>query len=88
MIVNYFILPFRPKSTSEAYRKIWMDNGSPLLIFSQNLGKRLEEQCGMYVEVAIRQGRPSIAEALSSVESRAVRKIKVLALYPSSAMQL
>ena len=59
MIVSCFILPFRPKSTSEAYRKIWMDKGSPLLIFSKNLGKRLEEQFGIHVEVAMRYGRPS-----------------------------
>ena len=82
MIVSCFILPFRPKSTSEAYRKIWMDNGSPLLIFSQNLGKRLEEQFGIHVEVAMRYGHPSITEALSSFESRNVKKIKVLPLYP------
>ena len=82
MIVSCFILPFRPKSTSEAYRKIWMDNGCPLLIFSKNLGKRLEEQFGIHVEVAMRYGRPSIKEALSSFESQNIQEIKVLPLYP------
>ena len=82
MIVSCFILPFRPKSTSEAYRKIWMDEGSPLLIFSKNLGKRLEEQFGIHVEVAMRYGRPSIKEALSSFESQNIQEIKVLPLYP------
>ena len=82
MIVSGFILPFRPKSTSEAYKKIWMDTGSPLLFFSQNLGRKLEEQFGIKVEVAMRYGRPSISEALSSFERRNVQNIKVLPLYP------
>ena len=82
MIVSCFILPFRPRSTSEAYKKIWMDAGSPPLFFNQNLGRKLEGQFDIQVEVAMRYGRPSISEALSSFESRNIQNIKVLLLYP------
>ena len=30
LIVNAFILPFRPKDSAEAYGKIWTPEGSPL----------------------------------------------------------
>ena len=59
-----------------------MDKGSPLLVFSKNLGKKLEKQFGIHVEVAMRYGRPSIKEALSSFESQNIQEIKVLPLYP------
>ena len=36
-ILNIFILPFRPAKSAEAYGKIWMKEGSPLLIFSNEI---------------------------------------------------
>ena len=32
LLLNLFILPFRPKKSAEAYREIWTDEGSPLLV--------------------------------------------------------
>ena len=29
LIVNLLILPFRPRQSAAAYRKIWTDDGSP-----------------------------------------------------------
>ena len=43
VLLNFFILPFRPKKSARAYKKIWMEKGSPLLVNSQNLKKDLNE---------------------------------------------
>ena len=44
LIVNAFILPFRPKDSAEAYSKIWTPEGSPLLVKSQALADKLQER--------------------------------------------
>ena len=44
LLLNIFILPFRPKKTAKAYKKIWLEGGSPLMVYSQKLKKALTEQ--------------------------------------------
>ena len=34
LLLNLFILPFRPKKSAKAYQKIWLDEGSPHCIAS------------------------------------------------------
>ena len=50
LIVNAFILPFRPKDSAEAYSKIWTPEGSPLLVKSQALADKLHERLGGILE--------------------------------------
>src|SRR5262249_51612772 len=40
------ILPFRPRRSAEAYRKIWMKEGSPLLVHGRALASRLQDALG------------------------------------------
>ena len=40
-ILYLFILPFRPKKKEKDYRKIWMQKGSPLLVYTKQLLKKL-----------------------------------------------
>lgn len=67
ILLNLFILPFRPKKTSEAYRKVWTDRGSPLLYHGQDLQAKLADRLGaeVSVELAMRYQEPSIRGALS-----------------------
>ena len=44
LLLNIFILPFRPKKTAKAYKKIWLEGGSPLMVYSQKMKKALAEQ--------------------------------------------
>ena len=37
LILNGVILRIRPSRSAEAYRKVWTDDGSPLMLFSQKL---------------------------------------------------
>ncbi len=40
------ILPFRPRKSAHAYQAIWSEQGSPLLYFSQNLARKVQEHLG------------------------------------------
>ena len=82
LIVSCFILPFRPNSTAEAYKTIWMDEGSPLLFYTKRLCQQLEEQHDLNIEIAMRYGTPSISEALESFEKKNIKNLHILPLYP------
>lgn len=85
IIVYGLILPFRPKQTAHAYRQIWTEQGSPLLIHSKALQKALAEDLkGDYqVALAMRYGNPSIKKGLDIL--KACEKIIIIPLYPQYA---
>jgi len=88
LILNGVILRFRPSRSAEAYRKIWTDDGSPLMLFSKDLAegirKRLEARTPdtYRVELAMTYGAPSIADAIDRLQEAGARRLLVLPLYP------
>jgi ferrochelatase len=84
LILNLFILPFRPRRSGEAYAKIWTERGSPLLIHGRDLADKVQQRLGAsaVVDLAMRYGRPSIRDALERLRRRGVRRIVVFPLYP------
>ena len=56
------ILPLRPRRSAAAYRKIWTQEGSPLLVHSRALRAAVERELGRgyVVELGMRYGRPSL----------------------------
>jgi protoporphyrin/coproporphyrin ferrochelatase len=82
------VLPFRPLRTARNYRKIWMNEGSPLAVYSTRLaakvGALLQAEFGDQVraEVAMTYGKPAIAQAIEVFAQAGVEKLLVLPLYP------
>ncbi|MFP2928990.1 ferrochelatase [Pyxidicoccus sp. 3LG] len=87
MLLNLIILPVRPAKSAEAYRKVWMKEGSPLLVYSQALASAVAGQLQGEYEVALgmRYGTPSIPDAVASLRARGVSDFTVLPLYPQEA---
>ena len=84
-ILHGIILRVRPRRSARLYQKIWMKEGSPLLVYSQRQRDALQEELnrrGQAVRVALgmRYGHPSIAQALDELKN--VRSLIVLPLYP------
>jgi len=81
------ILPFRPQKSAEAYRKVWMPQGSPLLVHAQALAGRLQDALGpeWAVELGMRYGQPSLTSALERLRVRGVEELTVVPLYPQYA---
>jgi ferrochelatase len=88
LILNGIILRIRPSRSAKAYREIWTDEGSPLMLHSRALaegvGASLEEQTPdrFRVELAMTYGEPSIADAIERLRLARARRILVLPLYP------
>lgn len=95
LLVNLVIAPFRAPKSAEAYRSIWTDRGSPLLVHSQDLAEKmrarldaLSEERGapkVHVELAMRYGTPGIPGALEKMRRQGVGRIVVFPLYPHYA---
>jgi ferrochelatase len=73
-IVNFAILPFRPKQSAEAYHKIWIPAGSPLVVISRHVQAKLQQQVQVPVELAMRYQNPSIPAAVTRSIPASVRR--------------
>jgi protoporphyrin/coproporphyrin ferrochelatase len=85
-VVNLAILPFRPKESAHAYRKIWMPEGSPLVITSRHVQKKLQGRLTKPVELAMRYQNPPIKSALKKLAEKGVTDLLVIPLFPHYAM--
>lgn len=86
LILNFFILPFRPRKSAEAYAKVWTDDGSPLIVTTYAMAKKLEAQIGIHVEVGMRYGDPSTKQAVLNLKEKGVDHVLVIPQYPHYAM--
>ena len=62
IILNLFILTFRPSKTAHAYKKIWRKetNESPLLYFTRSQALKLKAKIGQEKKVIIEPTEPII----------------------------
>jgi len=82
LVLNGIILNVRSRRSAAAYRKVWTDEGSPLLVISRRQQQALAERTGMPVALGMRYGRPAIAEAIDELMQAGVEEIIALPLYP------
>lgn len=88
LILHGVILRLRPARSAAAYRGIWTDQGSPLMVNTraqaEALGRQLRQHYGeqVLVEFAMRYGQPDIAGTVRGMLDRGVDKLLVLPLYP------
>ena len=59
LLVKGIILNFRPKKSAKAYKKIWWDEGSPLIVLSYRLLEKIQKITSVPVALAMRYGNPS-----------------------------
>lgn len=90
IILNLFILTFRPSKTAKAYKKIWMKdkNMSPLRYYTEMQSKKLDEKMGnenLIVDYAMRYGDPSIRSKIINLKDNGCENLVVLPLYPQYA---
>lgn len=91
VILHLFVLTRRPKQSAALYKKVWTEEGSPLLVISRRQGAALEAalraEVGprLHLAVGMRYGNPSIRAALRELADKGCRRILVLPLYPQYA---
>src|SRR6185295_14360537 len=79
------ILMNRPKESAHAYEKIWTKEGSPLVVTSRNVQKKLQQRVSVPVELAMRYQQPSIRDALRKLKGQGVDDLLLIPLFPHYA---
>lgn len=86
LILNCFILPFRPKRTAAAYKAIWTDRGSPLIAFSEDFRGALAERLpDLSIAIGMAYGAPSVNDALDGLIEQGVDRVIVVPMFPQYA---
>jgi len=86
MLVNWLITPFRAPKSAHAYRKIWAEEGSPLIVTSKRTQAKLQQRVDLPIELAMNYGNPSIPDALRKLASDGTERLLLFPQYPHYAM--
>jgi ferrochelatase len=88
LILHGYILRVRPARSARVYQKIWTEDGSPLLIHSQDIANSIAQQLtarisgAVHVELGMSYGEPSLDTALDRLYEKGAQRIVCLPLYP------
>ena len=90
LILNLFILTFRPSKTAKAYKEIWMEQEdmSPLLYYTQKQAQKLKisiSNANLILDFAMRYGNPSIKSKIYKLKEQGCENLVILPLYPQYA---
>ena len=90
IILNLFILTFRPSKTAKAYKEIWMkeENISPLLYYTLQQTKKVSKILSnenLIIDFAMRYGNPNIKGKISKLHEQGCENLVILPLYPQYA---
>ena len=86
ILVKGIILNTRPKKSAAAYQKIWWKEGSPLIVLSERLQKKVQTKTDIPVGLAMRYGSMSLKKGMQALYDKGVRELKLVPLYPQFAM--
>jgi len=87
-IVYVFILPFRPRKSAEAYKSIWLDNGSPLVVYTEDLTRKLKTKLNNPIKTGMRYQDPSLLGEIDTMikENPELDSILLCPMFPHNAM--
>ncbi|APY11077.1 ferrochelatase [Seonamhaeicola sp. S2-3] len=86
LLVRGIILKTRPKASAAAYKKIWWEEGSPLIVISEQLQNKIQKQVDVPVALAMRYGSMTILKGLQELVDKGVDEVLLFPLYPQFAM--
>jgi len=88
LLVKGIIVPFRAPKSAEAYKTIWTEKGSPLIVISKELRDALKKEIEEPVAIAMRYGNPSPKNAFDELSKTNPDLEEVIAvpMYPHYAM--
>jgi ferrochelatase len=88
LLLEGIILRTRPRKSAHAYQEIWTKDGSPLILTSQSVQRKLAERLGAATPVylAMRYGQPSIASVVAQIAADGIQEVLLFPQYPHYAM--
>ncbi|QEY26953.1 ferrochelatase [Neisseria zalophi] len=85
-ILHGLVLTLRPKKSAHAYQKVWLNEGSPLAVYTERQAALLADRLpNLIVRYAMTYGQPSVANVLAELKNEGVAQLLVIPLYPQYA---
>lgn len=82
-LLHGVILPLRSPRVAKLYQSVWMEEGSPLLVYSRRQQKALAARMpDIPVELGMSYGSPNLPEAIEKLLAQGVTNLVILPLYP------
>ena len=84
---NLIILPFRAPRIAKDYEQIWLEEGSPLEVYAKQLQASVQKEFDdegrdVIVANAMAYSKPFVWDAMAELESKGVREILLLPMFP------
>lgn len=86
-LVNIIIATFRSPKSAIEYKKLWVERGSPLKFYGEDITKSLGERLGnaYNVQLAMRYQSPSIEQGLDKLMQQGAKELLIIPLFPQYA---
>ena len=92
LILNGIILNVRPKKSAAKYASVWMHEGAPRKVYTEQQTRLIQQHlqtrtdgAPLVVEYAMRYGNPSVSSVLKKLKAQNCQRILLLPLYPQYA---
>ena len=72
LLVRGIILKTRPAKSAEAYKTVWTDQGSPLIVITEKIQKKLQKLVDIPVEIGMRYAEPSIENGIKKLVEQGI----------------
>lgn len=87
ILVNLIIVPFRSFGSTKIYKQLWTEKGSPLLIYGEEVKRKLQDKLGdsYGVHLAMRYQNPSMEKVMGEMRMENYQKIIIVPMFPHYA---
>lgn len=87
ILVNLIIVPFRAPKSTQLYKLLWTDKGSPLLVNAEKNRQALQRELGgsYTVITAMRYGKPAIKDVLYDLKEKQFERLILIPVFPQYA---
>ena len=88
LLVRCIIVPFRAPNSAKAYKSIWTEKGSPLIVISKQQERALKNEIAEPVVIAMRYGNPTPQKAYDELVQKNpdLEEVILVPMYPHYAM--
>lgn len=86
LLVNLIIIPTRVGNSTRAYKELWTEDGSPLILHSQRQAELLQKRLNNTdVFWAMRYQKPGLRKTLRKIQKGDYRRLLIIPLFPQYA---